>query len=119
MVMANLLLAGVGVLLVLIAIPMLLRRVPPNALYGLRVPATYADEWVWYEANALAGRDMVVFGVFLTVLALVLPAFGLEGDTLPLVWAAVAGVGALAMTLVAWRRANRLLRERRQEHPKS
>ena len=119
MVMANLLLAGVGLLLVLIAIPMLLRRVPPNAFYGLRVPATYADVWVWYEANALAGRDMVALGVLLTVLALVLPAFGLKGETLPLVWSAVAAVGSLVMTLVAWRRANRLLRERKAQQSTS
>ena len=84
--MANLLLAGVGALLALIAIPMLLRRVPPHAIYGLPVPATYADKWVWDEANALAGRDMLVFGVFLTVLAPVLPLFGFKGETLPLVW---------------------------------
>jgi uncharacterized membrane protein len=115
---ANLLLAGVGLLLALLAIPMLLRRVPPNPFYGLRVPSTYADEWVWYEANALAGRDMVALGVLLFVLALVLPVFGLTGGTPPLVWTAVAAVGALVMTMVAWRRANRLLRERRRNHPK-
>ena len=117
--MVDLLLAGLSVMLVLVSIPLLLRRIPPNAFYGLRVPATYADEWVWYEANALAGRDMVALGVLLTVLALVLPVFGLEGGTPSMVWAAVAGVGSLVMTLVAWRRANRLLRTRRQDQPKS
>ena len=119
MTMANLLLAGLSVMLVLVSIPLLLRRIPPNAFYGLRVPATYADEWVWYEANALAGRDMVALGVLLVVLALVLPLLGLKGGTPPLVWAAVAGVGSLVMTLVAWRRANRLLNMRRQQQPKS
>lgn len=116
---ANLLLACVGAVLALLAIPLLLRRVPPNAFYGLRVPATYADEWVWYEANALAARDMLGLGVVLAVLALILPVLGLKGDALPLVWAAVAGVGSLVMTLVAWRRANRLLKERRSEQPKA
>ena len=50
--MVNLLFAGLSVLLVLVSLPLLFRRIPPNAFYGLRVPATYADEWVWYEANA-------------------------------------------------------------------
>ena len=116
--MVNLLLAGLSVMLVLVSIPLLLRRIPPNAFYGLRVPATYADEWVWYEANALTGRDMVALGVLLTVLALVLPVLGLEGGTPPLVWAAVAAVGSLVMTMVGWGRANRLLRERRQDPPR-
>ncbi len=110
----NYLLAGVSVLLVLVSIPLLLRRIPPNAFYGLRVPATYADEWVWYEANALAGRDMAALGVLLTVLALVLPVFELEAGTPTMVWAAVAAVGSLVLTMVGWARANRLLRERRQ-----
>jgi uncharacterized membrane protein len=115
----NLLLASVGLLLVLIAIPMLLRRIPPNAFYGLRVPATFADEWVWYEANALAGRDLVALGVLLALVPLMQPALGLRRGMLPLVWAAVAVIGLLVMTLVAWRRANRLLRQRRTEQPNS
>jgi uncharacterized membrane protein len=117
--MVNLLFAGLSVLLVLVSLPLLFRRIPPNAFYGLRVPATYADEWVWYEANALAGRDMVALGVLLAVLALVLPVFGLQGDTPKLVWAAVAAVGSLVLTMVGWSRANRLLRERRQRAPQS
>jgi uncharacterized membrane protein len=49
--MKDLLLVGVGVVMVLLSLPMALRRVPPNHFYGLRVPATFADQWVWYEAN--------------------------------------------------------------------
>jgi uncharacterized membrane protein len=115
--MVNVLLAGLSVMLVLVSLPLLLRRIPPNAFYGLRVPATYADEWVWYEANALTGRDMVALGVLLTVLALALPVLRLEGGTPTLVWAAVAAVGSLVMTMVGWSRANRLLRQRRRDAP--
>jgi uncharacterized membrane protein len=117
--MVNLLFAGLSVLLVLVSLPLLFRRIPPNAFYGLRVPATYADEWVWYEANALTGRDMVALGVLLIVLALVLPVLRLEGETPTLVWAGVAAVGSLVLTMVGWSRANRLLRERRQAAPRS
>ena len=59
-------------LLVLLAIPLILRRVPPNPLYGLRVPATYKDDQVWYDANAASGRDFVIFGVCMTLLTIVL-----------------------------------------------
>jgi hypothetical protein len=45
--------------------------------------------------------------------------FGLQGDTPKLVWAAVAAVGSLVLTMVGWSRANRLLRERRQRAPQS
>ena len=50
--------AATGIVLILIALPLLFRWVGPNRMYGLRVPATFADEWVWYEANAKSARDM-------------------------------------------------------------
>jgi hypothetical protein len=46
-----------GLLLVVLGWPMAARRVRPNRWYGLRVPATFADEQVWYDANAVAGRE--------------------------------------------------------------
>jgi len=62
--------AGASLVMISIAIPLLLRRVPPNALYGLRVPATFADEWVWYEANARSGRDLLALGAVLMALTI-------------------------------------------------
>ena len=59
--------AGTGIVLILIALPLLFRRIGPNGIYGLRIPATFADEWVWYEANAKSARDMCVLGVVLVV----------------------------------------------------
>jgi len=105
--------AGAGLVFVAVAIPLIRRRIPPNALYGLRVPATFADEWVWYEANARSGRDLLWLGVILTVLAVGLPALGL-GITAYIVWGLVAGPGVIAMGIVGWLRANRLLEERRR-----
>lgn len=52
---------------------MIRRRVTPNALYGLRVPAAFADEWVWYEANAQSRRDLRRLGVLVVVLAMLPP----------------------------------------------
>ena len=102
---------GTGLVFVAIAIPLIRRRIPPNRLYGLRVPATFA-EWVWYEANARSGRDLLCFGILLTVLAIVLPILG-AGATAYVAWAVVVSVGAIAIGIMGWRRANELLRERR------
>jgi len=104
---------GVGVLFVVIAIPLIRRRIPPNGLYGLRVPATFADEWVWYEANARSGRDLLVLGILLAALAIVLPNLGI-GVAAYIAWGVVAGAGAIAMGIVGWWRANRLLQEKRR-----
>ena len=107
--------AAIGVLLAGLAIPLLMRRVPPNEVYGLRVPATLADEWVWYEANARSARWLLGLGILVAALALALPALGALDPTVMmvvLVFVLVLGVvgGAVWGELVA----TRLLRERQQ-----
>jgi len=106
--------AALGLLLVGLGLPLARRRVGPNRWYGLRVPATFADHHVWYEANAVAGRDLVALGVLLVVLALTLPPFtGVRGPPFAISAAAVAVIGSLLMTVRGWRLANRLARRRR------
>jgi len=60
---------GGGVLLALLAIPLWLRRVPRNPIYGFRVPQTFADPVLWYEVNAQAGKWLFVAGVATLVAA--------------------------------------------------
>lgn len=52
-----------GVLLVAAGIPLWLRRVPRNALYGVRFASTLSNDRIWYEINARCGRDLVGIGV--------------------------------------------------------
>jgi hypothetical protein len=109
----------VGFLFIAISIPLVRRRIPPNGIYGLRVPATFADESVWYEANAKSGRDLLCLGVLLAVLAVTLPGIGI-GASAYIGWAVIAGIGAVALGIVGWVRANRLLRKRQQaNHPQA
>jgi len=105
----------VGLLFVGISLPLVRRRVPPNQLYGLRVPATFADEWVWYEANARSGRDFITLGIAIIVVAVVLPfAVRIREPAYSLVMAGVLLVGTIAVAIRGWRTANRLLEERRR-----
>ena len=41
----------------------MLRRVPPNDWYGLRVDATRRSQRVWYDVNAEFGRDLLGLGI--------------------------------------------------------
>ena len=92
-----------------ISIPLIQHRVPPNHWYGLRIPATHADERVWYAANARLGKEMLALGVLLALMGLVLfflpVAFGVK----VLLWLLVAEVGLLVVVVRSWRFANRLL----------
>jgi uncharacterized membrane protein len=109
------LLAGLGLPMVVMAIPLALRRVPPNRWYGLRVPATLADREVWYTANQRTGRDLVWMGLALVVVGLALPALtpAVPTQFQPLVYAGVAVVGSLLITIRGVRHASRLLAQRR------
>jgi uncharacterized membrane protein len=102
-----------GVVMIAVSVPLIRRRVKPNPWYGVRVKATFADEWVWYEANAASGRDVAAVGVLVVVLALALPLAELSEDAYALTLCAVAVVGALVAAVVGIGRANRLLAERR------
>jgi uncharacterized membrane protein len=110
----DLLFPAVGLLLALLGWPLAARRIGPNRWYGLRVPATFADTQVWYDANALAGRDIMALGIVVLLVSLLLPlVVNLPEAAYRGVCAALLGGGALVMTVRGWRAANRLLRERR------
>jgi len=59
---------AIGLLLVLVSIPLVLRWVPRNRLYGFRIPATLGNESVWYDVNALHGRHLLSLGVLMVAL---------------------------------------------------
>jgi uncharacterized membrane protein len=101
----------VGLLLVLLAVPLARRRVRPNRWYGLRLRSTFADEQVWYDANAASGRDMVIFGVAFILVALLVPVLPGVTDT---TYTGLLGAGSIVLTVRGIRVANRLVRGRRE-----
>lgn len=47
---------GLYAVLVLAAVPLILRWVPPNRWYGFRLPGARLDPQLWYEVNAVGGK---------------------------------------------------------------
>jgi uncharacterized membrane protein len=103
---------AVGLLYIGLAIPLIRRRVKPNQMYGLRMQATFADEWVWYEANAASGRDMLYGGLCQSAAALLF--FPVADVAYALVNAGVILGSALWLAVAGISRANRLLKQRRE-----
>ena len=96
-----------GPILVLLSIPLILRWIPRNRLYGLRIASTLANDSVWYDVNALHGRHLFMLGAVMVFLEFVLPS------TLRLwVLRTIAIVGLATIVIADWRTANRLRRER-------
>ncbi|MCB9898336.1 MAG: SdpI family protein [Planctomycetes bacterium] len=111
MMLSAVLFSGTGLLLVLLALPLLRRRVRPNGMYGLRTRATFADDRVWYEANARSARDLLVLGLVTIAVAWLLPLVpGVTEDVHALGLAAGLVIGALVLAAVGVRRAESLLR---------
>lgn len=61
-------------LVVLLSVPLALRRVPRNALYGFRTSATLRTDTTWYDANARAGKLGVAYGALFLGAALIAPS---------------------------------------------
>ncbi len=107
-----------GLLSIAVGWPLARRRVPPNRWYGLRVPATFADPAIWFDANAVCGEDLVRFDVVLCAVAIGLQFLsGLPEAGYVAMCLSVSFMGAVRATTRGWRHANRLrqasLRSRR------
>lgn len=88
-----------ALLMVVLGIPLARRRVGPNALYGFRTPTTLGNAHIWYEVNALTGREMIGLGVVLAVVAALLAALGVPLFASAMINCAVLIVGALVLTV--------------------
>ena len=92
---------------ILISIPLVLRKIGPNVVYGYRTRATLSDPALWYEANALFGRRLIAASLVSALAALFLARPGLiSPDTfLPvsvvLLGAPVAVAGVMTSRFVA------------------
>ena len=62
----------VGLVIAGLSIPLILRRVPPNDVYGFRVPKTVDNPSIWYPANAFAGYCLLASGIGVVATALAL-----------------------------------------------
>jgi SdpI/YhfL family protein len=100
----------IGIVLAVLSIPLALGWVPRNRLYGFRVPTTLRTDRVWYAINRRFGREAIVVGAALALMAASLDAAGF--DTKPgRILAGGAMFGSfLVMTVRGWRAANRMER---------
>lgn len=104
-VLTAVILVSIGALLAVLGLPLLLRRVPPNAWYGLRITRTLESEAVWYDANEAVGRDLIVFGSVFASTALVLRLPRWPDEVYGAVGSALLLIGALVLTVRGLRHA--------------
>jgi hypothetical protein len=50
-----------GILCFALALPLILRKVPMNDLYGFRIKAAFESQQRWFDVNAHGGRQMATW----------------------------------------------------------
>ena len=86
----------VGCVFAILGVPLLKRKIAPNFAYGLRISATLNNQTIWYEANARCGRDMILAGVCIAIVAIAV--FLLR---VPMNLAAWINLGFMAVAVIA------------------
>lgn len=61
-----------GLFLAGLSVPLILRKIPPNGLYGFRIPATLNNPELWYKVNRYAGWRLLVVGLGTAVGSIIL-----------------------------------------------
>jgi uncharacterized membrane protein len=55
-------------LIAVASIPLMLKLVPPNPIYGVRTRKTLEDAEVWYNVNVFGGRALLAASIFSALL---------------------------------------------------
>jgi uncharacterized membrane protein len=85
-----------GALIVALSIPLILRKVPPNHAYGVRIPKAFESERNWYDINAYGGKLLLVFGIVLIVYGIVMRPFAPEAKS---IWTLLYVIAPLLLVL--------------------
>ena len=57
----------VGLVTLLISLPLIYRKVPMNAFYGIRIRASFQSEQRWYDINAQGGKLFAKWSMLIIV----------------------------------------------------
>jgi uncharacterized membrane protein len=86
-----------GLLLAALSVPLILRKIGPNPLYGFRVKKTLEDPAVWYPVNAYAAKRLLAVGLVISVTGLLL--FFVPGVDLLVYALACGGIGLVGLSI--------------------
>jgi len=65
----------IPILLIILSIPLIFEKIPPNLFYGIRTKTTLSDNIIWYKVNKYGGWYFLISGILLFVYRLIDPYF--------------------------------------------
>lgn len=102
----------VALLMFALGLPLYLRRVKPNPIYGLRTSDTYANEEVWYAANSAAGRDLMILAAAQLAVIYAPLVFKLRWPFYPFIVLGTLVLGVLIVAAIGIARGHILLKRK-------
>src|SRR5678815_1007433 len=97
--LVGLVIALAGLAVIGISIPLILRRIPMNHFYGVRIPKSFVSDDNWYAINAYGGRSLAIAGAIISVIGLIIRFRPLTGEA-AIVVAAVAPAIILVLSII-------------------
>ncbi len=91
---------GLPLVTIVIALPLVLEKIPPNLWYGFRTRRTLSDPDIWYRANYIGGVDLLYGGIAALVINLAISVLSWSPGTILIQIAVV--VVATTIPLVVW-----------------
>jgi uncharacterized membrane protein len=97
--LVGLVIALAGLVVAGVSIPLILRRIPMNGFYGVRIPKSFVSDDNWYAINAYGGRVLAVAGAIISVVGLIILFRPLTSEA-AIVVAAVAPAVVLVLSII-------------------
>lgn len=99
-----------GLLFIILAIPLIRRKVKPNRWYGFRVQKTLESPQTWYAGNAYAGKLMLGFGILFTIASILVPILWptVSMDNYAWIMSGLLLIGILLVLIISYQFVNRL-----------
>ncbi|MFO1437197.1 MAG: protein kinase [Verrucomicrobiaceae bacterium] len=100
---------GMGLLTFALSLPLWLRLVPVNPLYGVRLPSTMASSARWFDVNAHFGKHLFIWSL-LIIAAGIAGFYQLPRHEDAYAWASITltlvAVAAAVLSTLVWMRRN-------------
>jgi hypothetical protein len=99
---------SLAVLLIVLAIPLVQRKVKMNSIYGVRTRSAFQSDENWYAINAYGGRQLIAWSIPLFVVGIITLFLPLEGNTALTILVVCTPLIVLVPAFTSWRYGNRL-----------
>lgn len=64
----------IPLLFIILGIPLIFRKIPPNHVYGVRTKLTLSNKTIWYNINQYLGWYLLIAGIVLFIFRLLEPS---------------------------------------------